>query len=287
MKKFSLFLLSIFLMGNAFSQCADTANIYTFNFGLNKYEIVKEMKTWDVAAACAVERGGHLVEINSLAEQNAIQYEIVVGAGISTTYVTIGNGGGIAYIWLGANDVNQEGTWLWDGDNDNTGTNFWNGQGANGMNNGVAVGGAYNNWGGTSTGTPNEPDNYGSGQHHCAMALSGWPAGSTSLGSAGEWNDIIGTSSIYYIIEYDSASASIENTKEDIDIEIFPNPTTGLLNIKGDNIESVEIIDIAGRIVGTFENPSQTIDISKYEKGVYFAKVKIAGEVFTRKVLLQ
>ncbi len=287
MKKISLLLLSIFLMGSAFSQCADTNNIYTFTFGLSKYEIVKEMKTWDVAAACAVERGGHLVEINSLAEQNAIQYEIVVGAGISTTYVTINNGGGIAYIWLGATDANQEGTWLWDGDNDNTGTNFWNGQGANGLNNGTAVGGAYNNWGGTSTGTPNEPDNYGGGQHHCAIALAGWPAGSTSLGSGGEWNDIIGTSSIYYIIEYDSASASIENTKEDIDIQIFPNPTTGLLNIKGDNIESIDIIDIAGRIVGTFEKPSQTIDISKYEKGVYFARVKIDGKIFTRKVLLQ
>ena len=36
------------------------------------------------------------------------------------------------------------------------------------------------------------------------MALAGWPAGSGNLGSAGEWNDVVESCEMYYIIEYDN-----------------------------------------------------------------------------------
>ena len=90
-------------------------------------------------------------------------------------------GGGIAYVWIGATDQQTEGTWLWDGNNDNTGGNFWIGQGTNGSGNGAAVGGAFFYWGGTSTGTPNEPDDYANAQDHAAIGLAGWPSGTNLL----------------------------------------------------------------------------------------------------------
>ena len=55
---------------NVFSQCADTSNIYEFTFNDKTYEVVKELQSWDYAAACAVERGGYLVEINDQTEKN-------------------------------------------------------------------------------------------------------------------------------------------------------------------------------------------------------------------------
>ncbi len=206
MKKPILLILFTLLITNVFSQCADTSNIFEFTFNGKNYEVVKELKSWDAAAACAVERGGYLVEINDQAEQDAVYDAIINGAGVSPTYISISNGGGIAYVWIGATDKDVEGTWLWDGDNDNAGINFWDGEGAAGAGNGTPVGGAYNNWGGSSTGTIKEPDNWGTGQNQAAIGLAGWPSGTTILGIPGEWNDINGTNAIYYVIEYDNTN---------------------------------------------------------------------------------
>lgn len=170
------------------AQCASNSNIYTFTFAGKSYELVKEQKNWSDAAACAVERGGYLVKIDSLAEQTAI-YDAIVASGVANNYKPLSDAGGTSYVWIGATDKVTEGTWLWDGDNNGVGINFWNGQGANGSNNGVIVGNSYVNWGGKQTGTINEPDNY-SDQDAAAIGLTGWPYGQNYLGKTGEWNDI-------------------------------------------------------------------------------------------------
>ena len=60
----------------AIGQCADTSNIYAFKYNSKTYEVVKENKSWVDAAACAVQKGGILTEINDSAEQNAIYDEL-------------------------------------------------------------------------------------------------------------------------------------------------------------------------------------------------------------------
>lgn len=279
------FILALVLMTKLFSQCADTANIYTFTFNGKTYEVVKELKTWADAAACAVERNGYLVEINDVNEQNAVYNAIINGAGVSPTYTSISNGGGIAYVWIGATDQQTEGTWLWDGNNDNTGINFWTGQGANGAGNGSSVSGAYYNWGGTSTGTPNEPDNYGSGQDNAAIGLAGWPAGTTMLGNAGEWNDIDGSSLLYFVIEKNT-STDIPEERSNLqeDMNIYPNPTNGILNIDFDyNI--VEIYDLSGKLLKQFDK-KQVIDLSDLNNYIYLMRISGDSFVLTEKVIL-
>jgi len=73
-KTLFIILLGIILSLNVTSQvsCYTVANTYTFTFGLKKYRVVKELKTWTQAASCAVSDGGHLAEINSLAENTAV-----------------------------------------------------------------------------------------------------------------------------------------------------------------------------------------------------------------------
>lgn len=283
MKKIFLILFVILMSLQAFPQCADTANIVEFTFNGKVYEVVKEKKSWSDAAACAVERGGYLVEISDRDEQVAVHAAILDSALISTTYTTVNNGGGIAYVWIGATDQGTEGTWLWDGNSDGEGINFWTGQGANGTNNGAAVDGAFINWGGTTDGQAKEPDNW-SGQDHAAIGLTGWPSGSTYLGRPGEWNDIIGTSRLYFVIEYDSMSSGINNYEKPI-FKIYPNPSTGIINVRGFQIQEIEVIDYTGRTIkysGTL-----TIDLTEYPKGIYFIKVTSTEGVITRKIVLQ
>jgi len=195
--KITFLIVGLLLAG----QCTYAAN-YSFTYNGRKYEIVKEKKTWADAAMYAYRKNGHLVEINDQGEQLAV-YDAIKKSGISTTYTEARDGGDVAYIWIGATDKNHEGQWVWDGANTGHGQNFWNGEGMHGKRNGVAVNNAYENWGGTSVGKPNEPDNSQGKQNAAAIGLAPWPKNSGSLGQAGEWNDINEYNQLYFIIEFD------------------------------------------------------------------------------------
>ena len=181
-----VFDLALMKVPSVCDECAPATAVSEFNFEGKRYEVVSDLKNWADAAACAAAKGGHLVEINSAAEQSAV-YSAILAAGVSPTYTTVTDGGGIAYVWIGASDVATEGTWVWDG----SGSTFWMGTGS-----GSAVGGAYENWG--SAGLSSEPDNFGIGQDAGAIALANWP-----VGSASEWNDVNDQNQLYYVIEYD------------------------------------------------------------------------------------
>ncbi len=290
MKKFILLGIALTLVFNGFSQCADLSNIYQFEYNGKNYEVVKEELSWDDAAACSKERGGYLVQINKKAEQDAIFDTLLNGAAVSPTYVEIFNGGGIAYVWIGANDKTEEGTWMWDGNDDGEGLHFWSGQGTNGDGDGAAVEEAFVNWGGSSTGTVKEPDNFGeAGQDGAAIGLTGWPAGSTALGSPGEWNDIIESSKLYYIIEYDSIStgnSQINASKfEAQELQVYPNPSTGILHVAVADLVKMEIFDVTGRRTGTYYN--SPMDLSQFQKGVYFIKVRTQTNTFIKTFFLE
>lgn len=297
MKKITTVLLIAFLLAlsiNAKSQCADPANIYTFMYDSRTYEIVKESRTWEGAAACAKDRGGYLVEINDQTEQNAMYEAIIGGAGIPSDYTTVMDGGGIAYIWIGATDKYAEGTWVWDGTDTNNGDIFWTGQGSAGTGGGSVVGGAFVNWGGTWAGTPNEPDDY-AGQDAAAIALAGWPAGTSLLGEASEWNDIDIENGIYYIIEYDQNMGVNEESIERDKLLIYPSPVKDFLHIDLANantsIVEISIFNPLGECIQNESyknNVSCQIDLSELINGLYFARILFAnGQADTRKILVK
>ncbi len=272
--------------------CAAAVNVYTFNYDGKTYEIIKEMKTWEDAAACAVERGGYLVQIESMNEQNAMFDAVLNGAGVPNNYVSVFDGGGVAYVWIGATDKISEGTWIWDGNNDGTGPNFWNGQGAAGSGNGAPVGGLYNNWGGSSAGLIQEPDNFGGSQNAAGMALRGWPGGSGALGIAGEWNDLTMTNSLYFIVEFDNTGLLEEGQKP---IIISPNPVKDKLLIQsgfsGIGISEVKILDSNGKVVVVDKDPSPAyhmMDLSGLSGGLYLVSITMDdNSAYNHKIIVE
>ncbi|MDX2172354.1 MAG: T9SS type A sorting domain-containing protein [Bacteroidota bacterium] len=245
--------------------CASASNVYSFTANGINYELIKEAKTWTAAASCAVQRGGYLVEINNQTEQTAV-YNAILTASIANNYSPVSDGGGASYIWIGATDKQAEGVWLWDGNNDNSGLNFWTGQGQAGLNNGNVMAGNYVNWGGKSTSTINEPDDFLSDQDVGAIALNSWP-----YGVAGEWNDISSSNSLYYIIEYANTTNILEKESEST-IQFFPNPTKDNIEIKSDvEIKEITLISIDGQVIKT--ELTKIMNLKNLKSGIYFLNI--------------
>ncbi len=229
--------------------CAQESNVVRFDFNGHSYEVVKEMKSWADAVDCAEERGGILAEIADSAEQDAIYSAIVGVAAVALDYTSVANGGGSAYVWIGATDIDAEGQWVWDGNHDGVSTLFWTGEGANGAGDGVAEPGAWANWGGMKSGTANEPDDFGNNQDGGAICLTGWPSGTTMLGDTSEWNDIQATSLCYFVIEYDHILGL--NEEEGSKPQVFPNPAVNQvqISIPGNSSRRVVVYNETGQLI--------------------------------------
>ncbi len=265
------------------------ATEYNFTIGSKHYKLVKTKKTWADAAAWAVQDGGYLVEIGSVAEQNGI-WSAIQNSGVSSTYTSVGDGGGIAYIWIGATDKNTEGTWIWDGNNDGQGINFYTGQGNWGAGNGVAINGAYINWGGTNTGNgTNEPDNYAGNQDAAAIGMEPWPAPGTG-NIAGEWNDIDKSNTLYFIVEYDATGINEGYNSQNIpDFKILQNESKQISIYAEVTIQAVEIYNMEGKRVFLANNlnvVSYKLN-SRLSSGVYFIRSWFEQGLRSRKVYIQ
>lgn len=67
-------------------------------------------------------------------------------------------------------------------------------------------------------------------------------------------------------------------------VKVYPNPTYGIVNIDADNVVSVEVMDINGRVAATFENTSK-VDLSNLTAGTYMLRIQTANGIFIKKVV--
>ncbi len=171
-------------------------------FAGHTYQLVESPKNWASANSFAQSNGGHLATLSSLDEHVFVYYatlyqmyptEPPTSGTLKSTAV---DGGGASYVWLGASDIAQEGTWKWVDNTD--------------------LSSGYTQWGYSGQ----EPDNFThpqyspGGQNGLAMALTGWPfLGDWTegpYGATGEWNDINTRNNLYFVIEWDSIKAGSE-----------------------------------------------------------------------------
>lgn len=71
-------------------------------------------------------------------------------------------------------------------------------------------------------------------------------------------------------------------------LSIYPNPSNGIINIDADNISQIEIHNVIGQNVAIIvvESNRYELNMSDYEAGIYFIKIKTVDETITRKVIL-
>ena len=172
---------------------------FQFIFNGHTYQVITTGSSWETASAAARSKTfngvqGYLAHIDNFDENTEIFNQLMANIPSDDFGDTKSNdGGGAAYVWIGANDISTEGTWVWVDD----GTQFWAG-----YTNGSPVDGRFNNW---SRG--NEPDNYGHPsreQDAAGIALTQFPLVPPSWGVKSEWNDVDINNNLYYVVEFDT-----------------------------------------------------------------------------------
>jgi hypothetical protein len=70
-------------------------------------------------------------------------------------------------------------------------------------------------------------------------------------------------------------------------IQVYPNPTSGLISVRGKDIDSVVIINMNGQLIQQFSSPldQYTIDISTQPIGVYIIKIVTKTAVITKQII--
>ncbi|MCD4833209.1 MAG: T9SS type A sorting domain-containing protein, partial [Bacteroidales bacterium] len=90
--------------------------------------------------------------------------------------------------------------------------------------------------------------------------------------------------------EYVNPTAINENISQNSNLlNIYPNPTNGIIHIEAKNIQAIEIIDMTGKVVKQLQETSNKmqIDLSKIHKGIYLIKVKTEKGIVTKKIILE
>ncbi len=86
--------------------------------------------------------------------------------------------------------------------------------------------------------------------------------------------------------------SDINNTVSSSNIDIFPNPTSGLVHVVCDEAQSLERIsvkDASGRtvIVNNVNGNIADIDLALLQKGMYFVEVKTTSDKTVKKIILK
>ena len=85
---------------------------------------------------------------------------------------------------------------------------------------------------------------------------------------------------------YDPCSVdAIEETTTDNSVSVYPNPTNGMLNIAGQGMMRISVMNVLGQTLQeTCSEGNVTLDLSRYDSGIYLVRIETESGVTIRKV---
>ncbi len=69
-------------------------------------------------------------------------------------------------------------------------------------------------------------------------------------------------------------------------LQIYPNPTNGIINIKTqEQVKKITISDITGKVI--LKTTKTKIDFSKQKRGIYFLQIETNEGILTEKIIFE
>jgi hypothetical protein len=84
-------------------------------------------------------------------------------------------------------------------------------------------------------------------------------------------------------INWEPLITSVQDPSLEKEYQVFPNPTTGIITITGNNIQDIKVINQAGTMVS--EGLNSALDLSGQPDGVYYVKISSDKGIITKKIL--
>lgn len=89
-------------------------------------------------------------------------------------------------------------------------------------------------------------------------------------------------STVYLTVTVNQIGIDVVSTLDDV--KVYPNPTRGKVTVTAENVVKVEVLDIVGRLVATFDN-TNTFDLSNLGEGAYTLRITLPEGITVRKVV--
>ncbi|PIF44972.1 putative secreted protein (Por secretion system target) [Chryseobacterium sp. 52] len=109
------------------------------------------------------------------------------------------------------------------------------------------------------------------------VTLTGQTPGSTIYFSVWRYSSGAGVDGQFQISAYDAsllATSEVSGAKNDL--KVYPNPFADVLNISDiSKVKSVSIVDLAGRLVKTIDNPSSALQLGDLKQGLYLVTLNM------------
>lgn len=88
-----------------------------------------------------------------------------------------------------------------------------------------------------------------------------------------------------FCLEVANLSPSAVTEISGTDIQVFPNPTSGMVQLINVNADQIQVFDNVGRLVLQVEQPGNSISIENAPAGMYFLKIKEGEQVYSARVV--
>ena len=86
-----------------------------------------------------------------------------------------------------------------------------------------------------------------------------------------------------------SSTLDVDTYELEKEISISPNPTSGLIKVKGDNIKTIEVLNQLGQTLQVIDHTEKSntvfVNLKKFATGVYFFKIKTSKGVSKKKII--
>lgn len=90
----------------------------------------------------------------------------------------------------------------------------------------------------------------------------------------------------YTTTSINSSTLSVLNKEENSNKSlIYPNPTKNILKLGSKKIESVDVFNLDGRLITSYKDPGEEINIGSLSNGLYILKCQIDGDLYLQKII--